>query len=261
MIIRDTLLLVDDLRWLGLDWDEGGTDEPWLQSKRTGYYEAAFQQLEDRGLIYPCYCTRAERLASSAPHREDGATIYDRRCVDLSAEERRAFERQGRCPAWRVRVPGKTVTVNDGHCGDYREMLERDCGDFIVRRSDGVYAYQLAVVVDDSAMGVTHVVRGRDLLSSAPRQAWLHKELGYEPPEFFHTPLLFAPDRRRLAKRDRDLDMGTLRERYTPEQIIGILAWWAGLIKKPEPVSAASLVDGFSWDKVEREDIIAVMPF
>jgi glutamyl-tRNA synthetase len=104
------------------------------------------------------------------------------------------------------------------------------------------------------------VVRGRDLLSSSPRQAWLHRELGYEPPEFFHAPLLLAPDGRRLAKRDRDLDMSALRERYTPEQIIGVLAWWAGLLKKPEPVSAADLADGFTWAKVAKEDVTAIMP-
>jgi len=153
------------------------------------------------------------------------------------------------------------VTVLDGHCGICREELDRDCGDFIVRRSDGVYAYQLAVVADDGAMGVTHVVRGRDLLSSSPRQVWLHRELGYEPPAFFHVPLLLAPDGRRLAKRDRDLDMEILRERYKPEQLIGILAWWAGLLKKPEPVAAVELVDGFSWEKVKKEDVTAVMPF
>ena len=161
----------------------------------------------------------------------------------------------------RVRAPREIVTVRDGHCGLYKEELDRECGDFIVRRSDGVYAYQLAVVADDGAMGVTHVVRGRDLLSSAPRQVWLHRELGYEPPEFFHTPLLLAPDGRRLAKRDRDLDMETLRKKYTPEQLIGILAWWAGLLKKPEPIAAADLVDGFSWEKVKKEDVTAVMPY
>jgi len=252
--------LMDDLRWLGLDWDMGGEGDEWHQSKRTAHYDRAFHTLEGKGLIYPCYCTRAERLASSAPHREDGTEIYNGRCARLTAGERAALELQGRRPAWRVRVPEERILIRDGNCGDYEEDLARDCGDFIVRRSDGVYAYQLAVVADDGAMGVNHVVRGRDLLSSSPRQAWLHRELGYEPPEFFHAPLLLAPDGRRLAKRDRDLDMSTLREKYTPEQIIGVLAWWAGLLRRPEPVSAADLADGFSWANVAKEDVTAVMP-
>lgn len=252
--------LMDDLRWLGLDWDEGGDGAEWRQSARTAHYHAAFEKLEREGLIYPCYCTRAQRLAASAPHRGDGTVVYDGRCAALTAEERAALEAQGRRPAWRVRVPDVTVSVEDGNCGLFAENLARDCGDFIVRRSDGVYAYQLAVVADDGAMGVNHVVRGRDLLSSSPRQAWLHEKLGYEPPAFFHTPLLLAPDGRRLAKRDRDLDMAALRQRYTPEQLIGILAWWAGLQKLPQPTSAADLVDGFDWARVRSEDVYAVLP-
>ena len=257
---ENAVKLMDDLRWLGLDWDEGGDGELWRQSARTEHYHAAFSKLEQAGLVYPCYCTRAERLAASAPHREDGTVVYDGRCSRLTRQEREELERAGRRPAWRVKVPERTVSIHDGNCGVYTEDLARDCGDFIVRRSDGVYAYQLAVVADDGAMGVNHVVRGRDLLSSSPRQAWLHETLGYEPPAFFHTPLLLAPDGRRLAKRDRDLDMAALRERYTPQQLIGVLAWWAGLQKRPDPIAAADLVDGFSWDKVRSEDVYAVLP-
>lgn len=253
-------VLMEDLHWMGLDWDEGGLADEWRQSRRTAHYKRAFQSLAERGLIYPCYCTRAERLAASAPHRDDGSAIYSGHCASMTAEERAAWEEQGRSPAWRVRVPDERLEIRDGNYGAYAENLLRDCGDFIVRRSDGVYAYQLAVVVDDGLMGVNHVVRGRDLLSSAPRQAWLHRELGFEPPQFFHTPLLLAPDGRRLAKRDRDLDLSVLRERYTPEELTGILAWWAGLLKHPEPVRAADLVDGFSWDKVNCGDVYAVLP-
>ena len=148
------------------------------------------------------------------------------------------------------------MALEDGNCGPYAENLARDCGDFIVRRSDGVFAYQLAVVVDDALMGVNHVVRGRDLLCSAPRQAWLHRVLGYEPPEFFHTPLLLAPDGRRLAKRDHDLDMGALRERYTSEELTGLLAFYAGLLDRPEKVTAKELVRRFSWAKVPKNDVM-----
>ena len=252
--------LMDDLRWLGLDWDEGGLEPAYMQSCRTARYEEAFRALEEKGLIYPCYCTRTERMAASAPHREDGAVAYSGKCYHLTAAERAELERQGRRPAWRVRCPDLTVTVEDGNCGIYTENLAQDGGDFIVRRSDGVFAYQLAVVVDDALMGVNHVVRGRDLLPSAPRQAWLHRVLGYEPPEFFHTPLLLAPDGRRLAKRDRDLDMGILRERYTSEELTGLLARYAGLLERQEKVTARELVPLFNWAKVPKSDITVDLP-
>ena len=230
-----------------------------MQSRRTAYYEEAFRVLEEKGLIYPCYCSRTERMAASAPHREDGAVVYSGRCFHLTDAERAELERQGRRPAWRVRCPDRAVTVEDGNCGTYTENLARDCGDFIVRRSDGVFAYQLAVVVDDALMGVNHVVRGRDLLCSAPRQAWLHQVLGYEPPKFFHTPLLLAPDGRRLAKRDHDLDMGTLRGRYTAPELTGLLACYAGLLDRPEKVTAKELVPGFSWAKVPKSDVVVCL--
>ena len=247
--------IMDDLRWLGLDWDEGGLEPAYMQSRRTAYYEEAFHVLEEKGLVYPCYCTRAERMAASAPHREDGAVVYSGKCFYLTKEKREALERRGQPPAWRVRCPDLTVAVEDGNCGTYTENLARDCGDFIVRRSDGVFAYQLAVVVDDALMGVNHVVRGRDLLPSAPRQAWLHRVLGYEPPEFFHAPLLLAPDGRRLAKRDRDLDMGALRKRYAPEELVGLLAWYAGLLDRREKATAKELISQFTWAKVPKNDI------
>ncbi len=252
--------LLDDLRWLGLDWDEGGLEAGYMQSCRTKYYEEVFRTLKERGAVYPCYCTRSERLAASAPHRDDGAVVYDGRCYHLTAAEREALELQGRRPAWRVRCPDLKVTVEDGNCGRYTEDLARDCGDFIVRRSDGVFAYQLAVVVDDALMGIDHVVRGRDLLCSAPRQAWLHQMLGYVPPAFFHVPLLLAPDGRRLAKRDRDMDMGSLRERYGPEELTGLLAFYAGLLDRPEKVTAKELVSLFSWAKVPKNDVVAGTP-
>ena len=118
--------LMDDLRWLGLDWDEGGLEDPWRQSRRTDRYEAAFRKLEDKGLLYPCYCTRSERMAASAPHRDDGAVVYSGRCRDLTAADRAALEAQGRRPAWRVRCPDQAVMVDDGNCGPYTENLARD---------------------------------------------------------------------------------------------------------------------------------------
>ena len=238
-----------DLEWLGLDWD----NEPVYQSRRTEAYRASFTQLEERGLIYPCYCTRAERLAASAPHRSDGVVIYDGRCRRLSPQEREELAGTRR-PAWRVEVPEETASFVDRIQGPFSQNLARDCGDFILRRSDGVYAYQLAVVVDDAAMGVTQVVRGSDLLDSTPRQLWLQKELGLPHPEYGHVPLLLAPDGRRLAKRDRDQELGALQNQYTAPELVGRLAHLAGLIPEPAPVTPAELVPLFSWEKLPKED-------
>ena len=152
-------------------------------------------------------------------------------------------------------MPEKTITFRDLVQRKYKEELTRDCGDFILRRSDGVYAYQLAVVVDDGAMGVTQVVRGSDLLDSTPRQLWLQEELGLPHPQYGHVPLLLAPDGRRRAKRDRDAELGQLKERYTAPELVGRLAHAAGLIPEYAPVTPEELIPLFSWDKVPREDM------
>lgn len=157
--------------------------------------------------------------------------------------------------SWRIKVPDETITFNDRHYGRQSLNLAREWGDFIVRRSDGIYAYQLAVVIDDALMGVTEVIRGRDLLSSSAPQLYLYSLLGFKPPQFGHLPLLTAPNGRRLAKRDMDLDMGALRSRYTPEEVIGRLAFLAGLIDKEEPVKAAELLPLFDWQKIPKENI------
>ena len=238
-----------DLEWLGLDWD----NEPVYQSQRTEVYRAAFAQLEERGLIYPCYCTRAERLAASAPHRSDGVVIYDGRCRRLSPQEREELARTRR-PAWRVEVPEETVSFTDHIQGPFSQNLARECGDFILRSSDGVYAYQLAVVVDDAAMGVTQVVRGSDLLDSTPRQLWLQAQLGLPHPEYGHVPLLLSPDGRRLAKRDRDQELGELQRQYSAPELVGRLAHLAKLIPEPAPVTPAELLPLFSWSEIPKED-------
>ena len=240
-----------DLEWLGLDWD----GEPVYQSRRTGSYARAFRALEERGLVYPCFCTRAERLAASAPHRSDGTAIYDGRCARLSQWERVELSKTRR-PAWRVRVPEQEIAFTDLLQGGFREDLARDCGDFILRRSDGVYAYQLAVVVDDAMMGVTQVVRGSDLMSSTPRQLWLQEQLGLPHPQYGHLPLLCAPDGRRLAKRDRDLELGQLQTRYTAPELVGMLAKAAGLIDQDAAVTPRELLPLFSWEKLPRADLV-----
>ena len=239
-----------DLEWLGLTWD----NEPVYQSERTAVYAQAFRALEQRRLIYPCYCTRAERLAASAPHRSDGQTIYDGRCSRLTEAEREALS-QTRRPAWRVKVGQESIIFCDFLYGEYKEDLKTDCGDFILRRSDGVYAYQLAVVADDAAMGVTQVVRGSDLLSSTPRQIYLQRLLGLPEPEYGHVPLLLAADGRRLAKRDRDQELGELQSRHTAPELLGRLAHLAGLIPEPAPITAQQLIPLFSWEKLPRQDL------
>ena len=240
-----------DLEWLGLDWD----NEPVYQSQRSDLYRTAFQRLAESELVYPCYCTRAERLAASAPHRSDGLSVYNGRCRALTQAQRDELSRTRR-PAWRAMVPDLDVSFSDLCQGPYTEDLARDCGDFILRRSDGVYAYQLAVVVDDGDMGVTQVVRGSDLLSSTPRQLWLQRQLDLPQPEYGHVPLLLAPDGRRLAKRDRDKELGQLRRQYTARELVGLLAHAAGLIPEPAPTSPRDLLPLFAWEKVPKEDMI-----
>ena len=246
--------LIDDLAWLGLEWDEG----PYYQRDRLDLYEAALHQLQDAGLTYPCFCTRAELHAASAPHASDGTPIYRGACRGLSAEEI-ARRSALRAPATRLRVPAvddladDVVEFVDRTYGAQCEALATECGDFLVRRSDGVFAYQLAVVVDDAAMGVTEVVRGCDLLGSTPRQIYLQHLLGLPTPRYAHIPLLISPDGRRLSKRDRDLDLGELRTRFgTPEALLGWLAGQTGVAPDTTPRSAERLVEHFNWDVIRK---------
>ncbi len=246
-------LLIEDLEWLGLDWDEG----PVYQSDRRDRYERAFEALRAQGLLYPCFCSRAELHVASAPHASDGTPIYAGTCRGLSAEDvaRRRTERPG---AWRLRVPDADdprgdVAFTDRVYGPQHETLARDCGDFLVRRSDGVFAYQLAVCVDDAEMGVNEVVRGRDLLGSSARQMYLQDLLGLPHPAYAHVPLLVTAEGRRLSKRERDCDLGELRARFgTPEALLGMVAHAAGIAPDARPRSADDLVELFSWEAVRR---------
>ena len=210
-----------DLQWLGLDWDIGpGRDNgtgPYYQSQRTEIYQAALETLREKGLVYPCFCTRAELHAASAPHREDGQVVYAGTCRSLTPAEI-AERAKPRAPAWRVRVPDEVIAFEDGHMGHYEENLARDCGDFFLRRADGVFAYQLAVVVDDA--------------------------------------LLLASDARRLSKRDGDQSLENLREKYTPEEIIGKLAFACGLQASPAPTTPQALARTFDWSQVPKSDIV-----
>ena len=237
-------ILRQDLLWLGLKWDE----ETPAQSKRSPVYDRYFEKLMDEGLLYPCFCTRSQLHSVNAPHLSDGTYVYPGTCRHLS-------EKPNKPHSWRVTVPEKMWEFQDLLQGDYRQNLATDCGDFVVRRADGVYVYQLAVTVDDGESGVTEVVRGVDLLSSAPRQMYLQQNLGFPPPQYGHVPLLLAPDGRRLSKRDKDLDLGELRKYLSPEQLLGSLAHTAGLLERYEPISAPELATAFSWEKLKKEDI------
>ena len=242
-------LLRDDLRWLGLDWDL----ETEAQSLRSAVYDRYFEELKEKNLLFPCYCTRSQLHNVNAPHLSDGTYVYAGTCRNLTEAER---AEKKRLPSWRVMVPDREFTLTDLVQGDYRENLLTDCGDFVVRRADGVYVYQLAVTVDDGESGVTEVVRGWDLLGSAPRQMYLQELFGFSHPEYAHIPMLMAPEGRRLSKRDQDLDMGALRNRLKPEQLIGVLAHAAGLTETAAPISAKELATIFDWSKIQGREIV-----
>lgn len=257
--------ILADLRWLGLDWDEGpdvgGPYGPYTQSARDAIYLGALARLRARGLLYPCYCTRAELHAAqrqtsiaSAPHAGDMPPRYPGTCRTLTDAQRRKFEAQGRRPSLRFRVPDDPITFTDRVFGPIAEQVSVTTGDFIVRRSDGLIAYHLAVVVDDALMGVTQLARGADLLPvTAPQRALAHA-LGYAPPrEVIHLPLATDAAGARLAKRDAAAGVDALRARgLTPEQVVGALAASAGLWPQGEPATPRDLLPAFRLDKISR---------
>ena len=237
--------LRSDLLWLGLTWDREQTP----QSQRSALYDTYFENLRSRGLIYPCYCTRSQLHSVNAPHLSDGTYVYTGTCRNLTDPPK------DRKPAWRVMVTDKLWTVEDKCQGHYELNLATQCGDMVVRRADGCYVYQLAVTVDDAEAGVTEVVRGMDLLSSAPRQMYLQELFGFSHPEYAHVPMLLAPDGRRLSKRDRDLDLGELRKNVSRETLLGVLAHSAGILDRKGPISLEELTREFSWEKVNGDSI------
>jgi len=241
---------IEDLRFLGFDWDE----EPLYQSQRTEIYQKYFDELSVLGMVYPCFCTRAQLHAAIAPNLGDREPVYNRACASLGEAERLEREKTRR-PAMRLRVPDEVVSFEDGHFGPVSEHLSLDCGDYIIRRSDGLFGYQLAVVIDDALSGVTEIVRGRDILFSTPRQMHLQRTLGFAAPQYAHIPLLLDCNGRRLAKRDKDLDLTALSKVMTPEQILGMLAHSAGIIPENRPAGLAELTKVFDWKDVSREDI------
>lgn len=252
--------VIDDLRWLGLDWDEGpdvgGPHGPYLQSQRRGIYDSALDRLQAAELVYPCTCTRAE-LASiaGAPHVGEEGPIYPGTC---SARRSANAPPPGGTPySWRFRLGLGEATFRDGVAGVVRRMLDRDLGDFVVAKAGGAYGYQLAVTVDDHLMGATEVVRGDDLVASAFRQQAIYAAFGWEPPRFFHLPLVTTPDGRRLAKRRGDVRIAHFRERgVSPDVIVGLLGWSCGWLPTWTPARPVDLLPYFSWDAFPRRPFV-----
>lgn len=229
-----------DFELLGLTWDHG----PFFQHDRDEAYLEAFSALERRGLVYPCFCTRADLHAASAPHRGE-KFVYPGICRGLTTEQI-AEKSMRRAPAQRLRVPDDTYSFEDMVQGRYKQNLAHDCGDFLIRRSDQAFAYQLAVVVDDAAQGVTSIVRGVDLLCSTPQQLYLQELLGLDHPRYAHIPLLVAEKNRRLSKRDHDAGIEELLARFkTPEAIIGHIAGICGLAPTCDPATPEQLLATF----------------
>jgi glutamyl-tRNA synthetase len=255
---------LDDLRWLGLDWDEGpdigGPHAPYTQTQRRTHYARALETLRARGLAYPCVCSRRDvEVGQSAPHAEDGL-FYPGLCRGRFAdyEAARRVLHPGRLPAWRFRVPeGETVRFEDGFHGPCAQQVDALSGDFVLARDPDGAGYMLAVVVDDAAMGVTEVVRGDDLLPATPRQLLLYRALDLAPPAFIHVPLVVSEEGRRLAKRHGDTRIGALRAAgLAPEQVIGLLAWWCGWAAWGERLTLRELLPRFDLATLRREPAV-----
>jgi glutamyl-tRNA synthetase len=242
-----------DLRWLGLNWD----GEQVVQSARLSLYESALEELKQQELVYPCTCTRSDiAAAASAPHEEPGEHTYSGTCSHRRAGDAVALAGEGRPFAWRFRV-SESPAFTDLFAGEQYIDLARVGGDFVVWKSAGTPAYQLAVVVDDASMGVTEVIRGDDLIPSTPRQLLLYRALGLSPPTFGHIPIVVGDDGRRLAKRHGDTRLATLRSTgVKPEVLLGLLAWSCGWIDKPEPVTARELLPLFHLSAIPSQPFI-----
>ncbi len=250
--------ILEELRWLGLDWDEGpdvgGPSAPYRQSERLTTYAVALGRLREAGLVYPCFCSRAEiAAASQAPHGpSDEGPRYPGTCAALSVEES-ARRSAARRPAWRFRATPDEVRFEDLVHGMQEVDVAAQVGDFVVARADGVPAYQLAVVVDDAAMAVTDVVRGDDLLPSTGRQLLLYRALGLAEPRFAHVPLVVGEDGERLAKRHGALSLGELRARGAdPREVVGLLAELSGLAARGARCAPRDLVAGFRLAALPR---------
>lgn len=249
-------MAIDDLSWLGLDWDEG----PVYQSPRLPVYRDAMSRLLASARAYACVCSRKEvETAASAPHAEDGAAVYPGTCRGKFASIESAVATPGREPAVRFDVGSEIVQFTDGFSGPHRTDVARQLGDFVIAKGDGSPAYQLAVVIDDAEMGVTDVIRGDDLIDSTPRQILLYRALGLESriPAYTHLPLVIGPDGRRLAKRHGDTRIASYREAgVTPGRLLALLAGWSGVHGAGDDVTARDLVGRFDLARLPRHAVV-----
>ncbi|WP_199623449.1 tRNA glutamyl-Q(34) synthetase GluQRS [Paenibacillus alkalitolerans] len=255
-----TKQIIDDLRWFGIDWDEGpdvgGPFGPYTQSEREELYQDALKKLLLEGWLYPCYCSRADLMSiASAPHGlESEGPVYPGTCRQLTETERMQKEAVKK-PSLRFAMPDKPITFEDGIAG-VKQIPPGAGGDFVVRRADGIIGYQLAVVVDDAAMGITDVLRGWDLLDSTPRQLLLYEALQLQAPRFAHVPLLYGPDGERLSKRHGSLAAASIRSKgIAPQRIVGRIGWLLSLIDSPEPMNPSDLIREFSLTKIQKHPI------
>jgi glutamyl-tRNA synthetase len=240
-----------DLHWLGLDWDEG----PTIQTERLTLYEQAFQRLQAGELVYPCTCSRSDiERAASAPHLDHEGPPYPGTCATRRVRD--AADLHAQAVAWRMRSSLSYQTFVDRLQGPTTVSAGYG-GDFVVWKATGTPAYQLAVVVDDAAMGVTEVVRGDDLIPSTPRQLQLYAAFELRPPEFLHIPLVVGPDGRRLAKRHGDTRLAALRAAgVKPEALLGLLAWSCGWLPRVEPIRLSDLLSRFRLEAIPREPFV-----
>jgi glutamyl-tRNA synthetase len=251
---------LDELRWLGLDWDEGpdvgGAFGPYLQSEREGRYREALDRLESSGAVFECYLTRRDlRDLASAPH--GGGPVYGERERRANASVRADKIALGKAPSLRLRSATGSVAFDDLVVGRQVVDADTDLGDIVLRRADGAWAYQLAVVVDDIAMGITEVLRGDDLLASTHAQLQLYAALGAHPPRFAHVPLLLGADGRRMAKRNGSLTLASLRSAgVTPDRVVGWLAWLLRLAASPEPLHPSQLLADFELAVLKRDPVL-----
>ena len=248
--------MLDELRWLGFDWD----DAPEIQSQRRTYYSEIFQILRREEALFPCVCTRGEMLAASQGAPQAGGEHelrYPGTCRARSEDFLLELAQQmSREPAWRLKTEPGAVVFDDLLFGPQSIDVNADCGDVIVARAPDNPSYQLAVVADDIATGVTEVVRGADLIPSTARQILLYNLLGATPPVYGHVPLMVGPDGLRLAKRHGDARIGSLREKgVRPKRIIGTLARWSGLCDSAE-MTLSGLIAHWSWNKIKREKLV-----
>lgn len=253
---------IEDLRWLGLDWDEGpdvgGPFAPYVQTQRPDVYRELLGRLQASGLVYPCTCSRSDiERAASAPHPGEEGPRYPGTCRGRFATAEEAERATGRAPAWRLIVPPGERAFVDGFRGEVRGDVAEQVGDFVVWKGSGAAAYQLAVVADDLAMRIDEVVRGDDLASSTLRQELLYEALSARSPRFWHLPLVIGPDGRRLAKRHGDTRIATFRRAGVPaERLVGLLAFWSGLASAGEACRPVDLIERFDWRATPREPVV-----